>query len=83
MNQTLLEHSRRIDGTPVLVIESLMREFLPRDDLRWSAWSSELMSSYWNSKKPVSPVTKTGRGEPNLTLLWVFDMTVENDAEAS
>lgn len=37
-----------IDGTPVLDIKPVMREFLPRDDVRQSSWSNELMLRYWD-----------------------------------
>ena len=40
-----------IDGTPVLDIKPVMREFLPRDEVRQPAWSHELMRAYW-AKKP-------------------------------
>lgn len=36
-----------IDGTPVLDIKPVMREFLPRGDIRQPDWSSELMKDYW------------------------------------
>jgi tRNA-Thr(GGU) m(6)t(6)A37 methyltransferase TsaA len=36
-----------IDGTPVLDIKPVMREFLPRDAVRQPAWVSELMRDYW------------------------------------
>lgn len=36
-----------LDGTPVLDIKPVMREFLPRSETRQPAWSSELMSRYW------------------------------------
>lgn len=36
-----------IDGTPVLDIKPVMREFLPRGDVRQPTWASELMRSYW------------------------------------
>lgn len=36
-----------IDGTPVLDIKPVMREFLPRGALRQPEWSHELMSDYW------------------------------------
>jgi tRNA (Thr-GGU) A37 N-methylase len=38
-----------IDGTPVLDIKPVMREFLPRAEVRQPLWSSELMSSYWGA----------------------------------
>jgi len=36
-----------IDGTPVLDIKPVMREFLPRGEVRQPAWVSELMADYW------------------------------------
>ena len=36
-----------IDGTPVMDIKPVMREFLPRGELRQPEWVSELMSAYW------------------------------------
>lgn len=36
-----------IDGTPILDIKPMMREFLPRGDIRQPAWASELMKEYW------------------------------------
>ncbi len=36
-----------IDGTPVVDIKPVMREFLPRGELRQPAWASELMAHYW------------------------------------
>jgi tRNA (adenine37-N6)-methyltransferase len=40
-----------IDGTPVLDIKPVMREFLPRDEVRQPPWSRELMAEYWSRKK--------------------------------
>ena len=37
-----------IDGTPVLDIKPVMREFLPREPIRQPDWSHELMKNYWN-----------------------------------
>lgn len=39
-----------IDGTPVLGIKPVMREFLPRQEICQPAWSHELMRAYWQSK---------------------------------
>lgn len=39
-----------IDGTPVLDIKPVLREFLPRDEVRQPAWSHELMRAYWARK---------------------------------
>ena len=38
-----------IDGTPVLDIKPVMREFLPREPVEQPAWASELMVKYWQS----------------------------------
>ena len=37
-----------VDGTPVLDIKPVMREFLPRESVRQPAWSEELMRHYWD-----------------------------------
>ncbi len=36
-----------IDGTPVLDIKPVMREFLPRSEIRQPQWATELMKDYW------------------------------------
>ncbi len=36
-----------LDGTPVLDIKPIMREFLPREEVRQPAWAGELMDAYW------------------------------------
>ena len=36
-----------IDGTPVLDIKPVMREFLPQGAVEQPAWVSELMAQYW------------------------------------
>ena len=36
-----------IDGSPVLDIKPVMKEFLPREDVIQPSWSSELMKNYW------------------------------------
>ena len=38
-----------IDGTPVIDIKPVMREFLPRGDIRQPAWVSELIANYWTT----------------------------------
>lgn len=40
-----------IDGTPVLDIKPVMKEFLPRGTLVQPSWSNDLMAGYW-SKEP-------------------------------
>ena len=37
-----------IDGTPVLDIKPVMREFLPRGEVVEPAWVGELMAGYWD-----------------------------------
>jgi tRNA-Thr(GGU) m(6)t(6)A37 methyltransferase TsaA len=37
-----------IDGTPVLDIKPVMREFLPRSSVEQPSWASELMQHYWD-----------------------------------
>jgi tRNA (adenine37-N6)-methyltransferase len=39
-----------IDGTPVLDLKPVMKEFLPRHEVRQPAWSHELMRRYWLHK---------------------------------
>lgn len=36
-----------IDGTPILDIKPVMREFLPREEVRQPEWATELMKNYW------------------------------------
>lgn len=36
-----------IDGTPILDIKPLMREFLPVGEVRQPEWATELMKDYW------------------------------------
>ena len=36
-----------IDGTPVLDIKPLIKEFLPREEIRQPVWATELMKNYW------------------------------------
>jgi tRNA-Thr(GGU) m(6)t(6)A37 methyltransferase TsaA len=37
-----------IDGTPVLDIKPVIREFLPRTAVKQPSWATELMAAYWN-----------------------------------
>jgi len=39
-----------IDGTPVLDIKPVLREFLPDSDVAQPAWASELMADYWRTR---------------------------------
>ncbi|UTV30581.1 SAM-dependent methyltransferase [Photobacterium atrarenae] len=36
-----------IDGTPVIDIKPVMKEFLPREPVKQPVWSEEIMSNYW------------------------------------
>jgi tRNA (adenine37-N6)-methyltransferase len=36
-----------VNGTPVLDIKPVMREFLPVEEVRQPAWAHELMARYW------------------------------------
>jgi tRNA-Thr(GGU) m(6)t(6)A37 methyltransferase TsaA len=38
-----------IEGTPVVDIKPVMREFLPRGEVTQPSWATELMASYWNA----------------------------------
>ena len=40
-----------IDGTPVIDIKPVMREFLPREAVTQPRWSTELMQHYWHVAK--------------------------------
>jgi tRNA (Thr-GGU) A37 N-methylase len=36
-----------VEGTPVVDIKPVLREFLPREDVRQPVWATELMRDYW------------------------------------
>ena len=36
-----------IDGTPIVDIKPVLREFLPKGDVTEPAWAEELMRNYW------------------------------------
>jgi tRNA-Thr(GGU) m(6)t(6)A37 methyltransferase TsaA len=40
-----------VDGTPVIDIKPVIKEFLPGEDIRQPEWESELMKNYWAVKK--------------------------------
>jgi tRNA-Thr(GGU) m(6)t(6)A37 methyltransferase TsaA len=42
-----------VDGTPVLDVKPVMREFLPRGEVRQPAWATELMNGYWSPPTPT------------------------------
>lgn len=37
-----------IDGTPIIDIKPVMKEFLPKGEVRQPDWSVSLMSNYWS-----------------------------------
>ena len=39
-----------IDGTPILDIKPVMKEFLPIGDVHQPAWADELMRDYWKTR---------------------------------
>ena len=39
-----------IDGTPVVDIKPVLREFLPQGEIRQPAWATELMRHYWSPR---------------------------------
>jgi len=45
--QLVVQGLDAINGTPVLDIKPVMREFLPEEPVRQPQWTHELMSRYW------------------------------------
>lgn len=37
-----------IDGTPIIDIKPVMKEFLPKGDVKQPNWSISLMDKYWD-----------------------------------
>jgi tRNA (adenine37-N6)-methyltransferase len=46
--QLILQGLDAINGTPVLDIKPVMREFLPSGEIRQPVWTHELMVHYWH-----------------------------------
>ena len=46
-NKIWVKYLDAIDGTPILDIKPVMKEFLPTGEIRQPQWSVELMSNYW------------------------------------
>jgi len=44
-----------IDGTPVLDLKPVMKEFLPGDEVTQPAWTGELMRDYWSCRPERKP----------------------------
>ena len=47
----MVERLDALDGTPVIDIKPVMREFLPLGEMHQPAWVSELMKNYWEYKE--------------------------------
>lgn len=39
-----------VNGTPILDIKPVMREFLPREKIHQPEWATELMKNYWHKE---------------------------------
>lgn len=39
-----------VDRTPILDIKPVMREFLPKEEIRQPEWATELMKNYWKTE---------------------------------
>jgi len=46
-NKIWVKYLDAIDGTPILDIKPVMKEFLPAGEIRQPDWSKELMKDYW------------------------------------
>jgi len=46
-NKIWVKYLDAIDGTPILDIKPVMKEFLPAGEIRQPKWSVELMKEYW------------------------------------
>ncbi len=42
-----VSHLDAIDGTPIVDIKPVLKEFLPNDSIKQPDWSSDLMNKYW------------------------------------
>ena len=46
-NKIWVKYLDAIDGTPIVDIKPVMKEFLPAGEIRQPKWSVELMQKYW------------------------------------
>ena len=46
-NKIYVKYLDAIDGTPVIDIKPVMKEFLPSGNIKQPTWSVELMKEYW------------------------------------
>jgi hypothetical protein len=56
-----------IDGTPTLDIKPVMKEFLPRDEVRQPSWSLELMRDYWLTDESCHSAWRPRTAAPGLS----------------
>ena len=40
-----------IDGTPILDMKPVMKEFLPKEEIKQPDWATELMKNYWKGSE--------------------------------
>ncbi|ANY75268.1 tRNA-Thr(GGU) m(6)t(6)A37 methyltransferase TsaA [Paenibacillus ihbetae] len=46
-NKLIVKNLDAIDGTPIMDIKPVMREFLPNREVKQPEWSKKLMEDYW------------------------------------
>lgn len=46
-NKIWVRYLDAINGTPIVDIKPVMKEFLPQNEIKQPAWSNELMKEYW------------------------------------
>ncbi|WP_413299574.1 SAM-dependent methyltransferase [Bacillus sp. 1P10SD] len=46
-NTLIVKGLDAIDGTPIIDIKPVMKEFLPKGEVHQPKWSSDLMKNYW------------------------------------
>ncbi len=50
-NKLTVEGLDAVDGTPVIDIKPVFKEFLPEEKIKQPDWVSDLMKNYWSKKK--------------------------------
>ncbi|MGG0655763.1 SAM-dependent methyltransferase [Rummeliibacillus pycnus] len=50
-NQIVVKGLDAIDGTPIIDIKPVMKEFLPKEEVIQPKWSITLMEEYWKTHK--------------------------------
>lgn len=49
-NRLMVTELDAIDGTPVIDIKPVMKEFLPRQEVKQPEWSHDIMHNYWKTR---------------------------------